>query len=492
MSFPEAIFLVLSYSAANDTHMQTRLVAMEAIGRIPFKGTVRSEILLLQSVKKDQLRGVKIGAPKKGGSKSSASHSGSSNNTSTGGAIISDSPPSKNENTCTCIPLLCCGVFAHGIEDQFVKIRLASLVSLYSLASGINETVGEFGSVISVFLDALLDECDLIRLAALKFINNLGPINLTVKNGLESLLAVLDDQNKEIRSESLKIIANNLVLSRTFDSSVNEVLLRSQRCLEAVIQKYPEMEFQVMETGLKFMIRSAEVIKNGAFSESNFLCNLMQSSLPEYMTPASLLPFTSTTCSLSTVQSVMQIPFLGDEKQRLRRLVKIITGIQDGTSDQKLGLLNDSRGEETPASPISLTLTGDKSVDLFKMRVRNRNNLSARCKIDSKYNPANLAFYHFETDRPVAYFKVKRLQVLRDKVIIDDFELIGPIKKVKLAVYFGEKDRPRSAANVPIPFVLKYGGTKFVASRPEKNNNFDDTLTIVHGMDMNSIVYKQQ
>lgn len=285
----ETVFAVISYIAANDTHHQVRLIAMELLAKVP--GPL-SKILVRQSVKKDQCKwdveDNGIDKKKKEKKKKNA----------------------KNME----FPLLCCGVFAHGIEDQFVKIRFSALKSLFSLLKGHPSECGN--EQLSVFLDALLDECDLIRLTALKLLGRLGELPLTVSTGLESLLAVLDDQNGDIRLEALTLLQNNLILQPAKQTAENdETMLRSLKCLEAVVAvgKYPEMEGRALEAALKLVLR----LGTGKLQKTcpHFCENLLQTGPSKYLTPPFLLIPSSSSPLPSSIHQIMQIPFLKDTNQ---------------------------------------------------------------------------------------------------------------------------------------------------------------------------------
>jgi hypothetical protein len=442
----ETIFAVLSYVAANDIHRNVRLIAMELLGKIP--GAFIHIPFLYQSARKDRQKegaGLSKIMKKKLGSK------------------IKDGKMS--------LPLLCCGVFAHGIEDQFVKIRFAALNSLFALLAGSRNNLFIIKSVLCVFLDALLDECDLIRLAALKFIGQLGSLDLTVQSGLESLLAVLDDQNGEIRKEALKIIGNSLILSETGDpnssrsATISETILRTQRCIEAAILKYPEMEFDVMEAMINFMYRVKEVVQRSC---NDLLCHFMQSPVPKYMLPSSLLP-TYVYGSLSNVHLIMQIPFMEDEKVKQARLVKIVSRMTSVDDGKKLKFLRSIKhlnavgGAKKHYEPLQSNGGGggqvfkNDQVKLFKLLVTGHGNLESKYEAEKEEEKRAFFFLNESTNppKPVAYFRINshKIDEYRNRIMIEDYKLMGRVDEVKIALL---------TAEALVPFEFKYGDT-FVA-----------------------------
>lgn len=321
----EIVFSVVSFIASNDTHFQVRLIAMDFFTKISGK---ISQDLIGQSIKKDQCKydfvDVKSGEGCR--SKRSAKVKPESSNSKRKSAHISTSKSFK-------FPLLCCGVFAHGIEDQFVKIRFSSLKSYHNLL--LKNSINNDPTRFCIFLDALLDECDLIRLTALKLLGSLGDdeLTLTIDFGLESLLAVLDDQNYEIREAALNLIKNNLTISSSKSSS-SETMLRSLKCLEAALTKYPEMEKEYLETSLKLVQRTGRDVLIKKCPEFHSI--LMQTSHPKYLTPPSILGNlmnNSNNNLMTTIQSIMQIPFLNDETASKIRLVKLASRLPLNPAD---------------------------------------------------------------------------------------------------------------------------------------------------------------
>lgn len=470
LNVSEIIFSVLSYLTCNDIHREVRLLAVQLIGRIPaLSKRIRPEISLQQSIKKDQI---------------------------------------KKTHGNLCLPLLCCGVFAHAIEDQFVKIRLNALISLYHL------TKGKSSVVLNVFLDALLDECDLIRLAALKFI---GQTSLAINSNLESLLAVLDDQNREIRLEALRIIGNNLKISTNSKKSTgidnDEMLLRSQRCLEAALQKYPEMQFNIIESSFNFINGNCrEIMKNC----NDFASNLLQCQLPKYMRPASLLPYQHQGGLVSIVQSCMQMPFMSESEKEIK-LVKIISRVQGASNREKLDFLIEKgivtkvkmkkdtaiagtskksakrakkKGNPDPVEggnneemkTIGAEDIPSDNVSLFKLLIRSKRSLIQKYKIDQLLHPKNLSFYYFHPNsidkhRPTAYFRIHSLAIKSNQVTIEDYKLIGNLENVALDLIV---DDSRA-----YPFKVKNG--KLVASIV--NNLIGWKSLAVLNRSLNEIVY---
>ena len=468
LSVSELVFSVLSFVGANDEYKQVRSLAIELIGKVPRR--VRS-MILAQSLHKDQIKIKELEKYTRGvESDCEEGEVKEKVNEANNKRIKAAENPSKTSLK-VLLPLLCCGVFAHGIEDQFVQIRFKTLKSLFNFMK--SDKSDKFA--LNIFLDSLLDECDLIRLASLKFLRRFsGGLPLTVEGGLESLLAVLDDQNKEIRWEALIIIGDNLILSSSAGAaSLNETLLRTQKCLEAALMKYPEMEFQVVRAAFKLVHRHSKIIRKSCL---DFWSHLMQCPIPKFMTPTSLLPY-SNSC-LSSVHAAMQIPFLPEETQQ-SRLIRIVSRIQDCETEEKLSLLIDTNLEIFNAQMVSNpnlahSMPAPNNLKLFKLGIPldNFNNLRCRYEADLLKNAKSSdCFYFFENKIPRAFFKIKRIQIYskkaRDEVRIDEFKLIGSIDHVQLDLIFEEAPMFKGASPSIHRFNPKYGGTVFVAKCPK-------------------------
>lgn len=459
-SISELIFSVLSFTGANDIYKQVRLKAIKLIGKIPGK-SIR-KILILQSLIKDRFKIKELEKYSVEDEEEESEEEGEVN------LNTCERRKKFDNNAVPVLPLLCCGVFAHGIEDQFVQIRFNALNSLFSIMKLKQKNKSKY-LFMNIFLDALLDESDLIRLTALKYLRRFpNGLPLTVDDsalgacaGLDSLLAVLDDQNKEIRREALIIIGNDLILlNRTSSISLNEILLRTLKCLEAALIKYPEMEFLLLESAYKFIDRHTEIIRKSC---SDFFSYLMQCPIPKFMVPNSLLPYNMG--SLSSVHYVMQIPFLPNKDSRL---IRVLSRISCDEIEEKIKLIFKDNFIENP-----LISPGNDEIEikLFKLMVPlgNFNNLQCRYESDllrSKADNPIEKFYFFENNLPKAFFSIKTVKIVSssscDSVHIEEFKLIGSLDHVQL-------DLIPNDTILPIVYRFKsiHGGSCLIADCPK-------------------------
>jgi hypothetical protein len=537
LTLAEVIFAVLSYVAANDTHREARLLAMDLLARIP--GHLRLEILA-QSVKKDQFK-ILSASP-------NTTNSNSKNNKNKKNRKQQQVVDSETQQQSALFPLLCCGALVHGIEDQFVQVRLKTLAAVYANLNRIlrgNDALlmnhqkkrnrgdafenqkkrqkkeiedGEVSShddedvrvaselnvfktsdiirlFINVFLDALLDECDLIRLAALKYLNHHQLPSFNVQNGLESILAVLDDQNLGIRLMALTVLGENVSIDFSATTSLAfESLLRTQKCLERALQKYPQMEFPVLQAAFKLITRNCNEIFIGACPE--LLVHLLHCEDPKFM-----LIDGSNSGNPSVVHLMLQVPFLPIDQGRIQ-YNKLISRIDDGVVDEKrFDLLydNDAFKEhsiQTDKCSIDVdkdSIQTDKDMDnvhinLFQLLVSKHDNLDALFEAQKRKLSSLPGHFFLHQNFPVAYLRIDACRVVKGRklvVLVEDYKLIGEHSSVNLGlccngIVFGDKFIPRFD-----PERERY------IFRFEVNDcdECEGALTIVDGEDCKSIIY---
>ncbi|XP_077516284.1 integrator complex subunit 4 [Amblyomma americanum] len=102
-----------------------------------------------------------------------------------------------------------CGAFVHGLEDEFLEVRLASLDSLCRLAL-------QFPSFAAQSLDFIVDmfndEIEEVRLKAIQCLGRISNQIVLREDQLETVLAVLEDSSMDIR-EALHEVLGGCCLS---------------------------------------------------------------------------------------------------------------------------------------------------------------------------------------------------------------------------------------------------------------------------------------
>lgn len=102
-----------------------------------------------------------------------------------------------------------CGAFVHGLEDEFLEVRLASLDSLCRLAL----QFPSFGAQSTDFIvDMFNDEIEEVRLKAIQCLGRISNQIVLREDQLETVIAVLEDFSMDIR-EALHEVLGNCCLS---------------------------------------------------------------------------------------------------------------------------------------------------------------------------------------------------------------------------------------------------------------------------------------
>ena len=139
------------------------------------------------------------------------------------------------------MPLLTCGALAHGIEDQFAKVRLAAIQCALNIASvAVHAQV--MAAVFSLLLDAVLDELDELRITALRCLQILLKTakakeyrRLPLAEGVDILLALLDDGNELVRAGASACL-QSVILAEEGNCFI-DAILRILKCYEAAAIK---------------------------------------------------------------------------------------------------------------------------------------------------------------------------------------------------------------------------------------------------------------
>ncbi|KAH7986012.1 hypothetical protein HPB49_026164 [Dermacentor silvarum] len=112
-----------------------------------------------------------------------------------------------------------CGAFVHGLEDEFLEVRLASLDSLCRLAL-------QFPSFAAQSLDFIVDmfndEIEEVRLKAIQCLGRISNQIVLREDQLETVLAVLEPFLKDYQSNKPMIF----FLARDLESAVRKLLLK--------------------------------------------------------------------------------------------------------------------------------------------------------------------------------------------------------------------------------------------------------------------------
>lgn len=102
-----------------------------------------------------------------------------------------------------------CGAFVHGLEDEFLEVRLATLDSLCKLALKFHSFAAQS---LDFIVDMFNDEIEEVRLKAIQCLGRISNQIVLREDQLETILAVLEDFSMDIR-EALHEVLGSCCLS---------------------------------------------------------------------------------------------------------------------------------------------------------------------------------------------------------------------------------------------------------------------------------------
>ncbi|CAN7995836.1 unnamed protein product [Ixodes pacificus] len=102
-----------------------------------------------------------------------------------------------------------CGAFVHGLEDEFLEVRLATLDSLCKLALKFHSFAAQS---LDFIVDMFNDEIEEVRLKAIQCLGRISNQIVLREDQLETILAVLEDFSMDIR-EALHEVLGGCCLS---------------------------------------------------------------------------------------------------------------------------------------------------------------------------------------------------------------------------------------------------------------------------------------
>ena len=124
-----------------------------------------------------------------------------------------------------------CGAFIHGLEDEFLEVRMASLESLCKLAISFPSFAQQS---LDFLVDMFNDEIEDIRLKAIQCLSRIGQQNITLRDDqIDIILGVLEDMSIDIREALHDMLGNCKLSSKQSLKACIEKLLYNLR-------RYPE------------------------------------------------------------------------------------------------------------------------------------------------------------------------------------------------------------------------------------------------------------
>ncbi|XP_072034056.1 integrator complex subunit 4-like [Amphiura filiformis] len=123
-----------------------------------------------------------------------------------------------------------CGAFVHGLEDEFLEVRLAAVDSLCELAS---HSPSFANTSLDFLVDMFNDEIESVRLNAIHSLRKISSVIILREDQLEIILNVLDDFAKEIREGVHDLLCTVKLATKSCLNSALQYLIRN-------LNKYPQ------------------------------------------------------------------------------------------------------------------------------------------------------------------------------------------------------------------------------------------------------------
>lgn len=151
---------------------------------------------------------------------------------SSGSAWADDAPKDVDHESSQLMSGGACGAFVHGLEDEMMEVRTASVDSLTELAC--HRIHSKFPQAALDFLvDCLNDEIEAVRLNAVNSLHKIMQNVALLEDQLENVLCAMEDHCKEIR-EGIHQLLSNCSLTSKF--CLNETVMKLLKNLT----KYPK------------------------------------------------------------------------------------------------------------------------------------------------------------------------------------------------------------------------------------------------------------
>jgi integrator complex subunit 4 len=132
-----------------------------------------------------------------------------------------------------------CGAFVHGLEDEFLEVRMATLQSLQQLSKAFPHFAHQS---LDFLIDMFNDEIEEIRLKAIQVLSEVGLESVVLRDDqTQIILSAFEEHSSEIREALYQMLGNcKLESEESLKSSIN-VLLENLR-------KHPEDRMWILST----------------------------------------------------------------------------------------------------------------------------------------------------------------------------------------------------------------------------------------------------
>ena len=172
---------------------------------------------------------------------------------STGAKWADDAPPREHTvDTATLMTSGACGAFVHGLEDEMMEVRTATVDSLTELAS--QRSKSSFAQAALDFLvDCLNDEIEAVRLNAVNSLHKIVEQVTLLEDQLNNVHSAMEDACKEIREGIHQLLSCCRLMSKACLYETVMMLLKN-------LNKYPQDRLSVWKTQQKLGEHHSELV----------------------------------------------------------------------------------------------------------------------------------------------------------------------------------------------------------------------------------------
>ncbi|XP_065337471.1 integrator complex subunit 4 [Cloeon dipterum] len=212
-------------SCMNDLSMNVRVMAANLLGK--FSGNLVRSKFLMQTLDKKLMSNMR----KKRSAHERQWESVTSGEWASGKKWADDAPREVvDADTVSLINIGACGAFVHGLEDEFMEVRSASVDAICSLSMN-NYSFSMMA--LDFLVDMFNDEIEEVRLKAIDSLTRISSVIVLREDQLETILGALEDFSIDVREGLHKMLATcKLSTKGCLQMCVDNLLVN--------LNKYPE------------------------------------------------------------------------------------------------------------------------------------------------------------------------------------------------------------------------------------------------------------
>ena len=234
-------------NGVNDLSVHVREKAMKLIGKFSFPAGIGvSQIFLEQTLDKKLMSNMRT---KKSAHEREAKMV-SAGQWSSGKAWADDAPREEiGADDVNLMSFGACGAFIHGLEDEFMCVRLEAIESLTQLSI---HNAGLAATALDFLVDMFNDEIELVRLKAIESLTRIANHITLQVHQLETVMSALDDFSMVVREKLHLMLQASTIATKDGLQNVIAKLLEN-------IKRYPQDRRSILLTFRTLGLKHAEL-----------------------------------------------------------------------------------------------------------------------------------------------------------------------------------------------------------------------------------------